>query len=106
MNGQGSIDMQRLRREDIRWQIILTLNNARPIGAYEELIGTVVRSTYENTSREELRREMDYLESRELIKIRRQPDNRWHADLTRCGIDLAEYTSDCEPGIGRPVKYW
>ena len=27
------------------------------------------------------------------------------ADLTRHGVDVAEYTVDCEPGIARPAKY-
>ena len=30
----------------------------------------------------------------------------WFADLTRLGVDLAEYTIDCQPGIARPDKYW
>ena len=30
----------------------------------------------------------------------------WHAELTRYGVDVAEYTIDCEPGIARPAKYW
>lgn len=102
----ATVDVARTRREDIRWQIVLTLNNARPLGAFEELALAVVRAIYPDASREELRRELDYLEARELVKIRRQPDNRWHADLSRNGIDLAEYTIDCEPGIARPVKYW
>ena len=34
------------------------------------------------------------------------PQGRWFADLTRIGVDLAEYTIPCEPGIARPEKYW
>ena len=30
-----AIDTARIRRENLRWLIILTLNNARPIGAFE-----------------------------------------------------------------------
>ena len=30
----------------------------------------------------------------------------WFADLTRHGIDLAEYTVDCDPGISRPTRFW
>ena len=25
---------------------------------------------------------------------------------SRYGVDIAEYTIDCEPGIARPAKYW
>lgn len=28
-------DMAKIRRESLRWLILLTLNNARPVGAYE-----------------------------------------------------------------------
>ena len=30
----------------------------------------------------------------------------WFADLTRYGVDVAEYTVDCQPGVARPAKYW
>ena len=100
------VDMHKVRREDIRWQILLTLNNARPIGAYEELVMTVIRSTYPDATPLELRRELDYLHGRELVRLQKRPDARWHAELTRHGVDVAEYTVDCEPGIARPAKYW
>ena len=54
----------------------------------------------------ELRRELDYLSDRDLVKLEKRPDGKWFADLTRYGTDVAEYTIDCEPGIARPVKYW
>lgn len=100
------VDMHKVRREDIRWQILLTLNNARPLGAYEELVLSVIRSTYTDATLHELRREMDYLADRALVDLRKEPSGRWFADLTRFGIDVAEYTVDCDPGIARPVKYW
>lgn len=100
------VDIHKVRREDIRWQILLTLNNARPIGAYEELVIAVIRSTYPDATLLELRRELDYLSDRELVDLRKEPTGRWFADLTRTGIDVAEYTVDCDPGIARPVKYW
>lgn len=100
------IDLGKVRREDIRWQILLTLNNARPIGAYEELVLSVIRATYPDATPMELRREMDYLGDRKLVDLRKEPAGRWFGELTRYGVDLAEYTVDCEPGIGRPEKYW
>lgn len=100
------VDMAKVRREDIRWQALVTLDKARPIGIYEEVVLSVVRATYTDATPLELRREMDYLEERALIKIDRQPDGRWHAELTRAGVDVVEYTVDCDPGIARPPKYW
>lgn len=100
------IDHSRLRREALRWLILLTLNNARPIGAFEGLILSVAQSEYPDATALELRREIDYLHERELVKVDKQPSGRWHAELTRHGVDVAEYTVDCEPGIARPTKYW
>ena len=101
-----TIDEQRVRRESVRWHVLLVLSNARPIGSYEEPILSVVQAVYPDASPLELRQAMDYLDTRGLIVIDRQPHGRWHARLTRYGIDLAEYTCDCEPGIARPAKYW
>lgn len=101
-----SVDHDKIRREDIRWQILLTLNNASPIGAFEELIATVIRATYPDATGLEVRRHLDYLSDRELVTLKKQPDGRWFGDLTREGTDVVEYTVDCDPGIARPIKYW
>ena len=99
-------DIAKVRREGIRWCILLTLNNARPIGAHESMILSVVQAIYPDSTEIELRRELGYLESRDLIKINKSPEGYWTSSLTRAGVDLTEYTVDCEPGIARPVKYW
>ncbi|WP_420553989.1 cytoplasmic protein [Neptuniibacter marinus] len=99
-------DIERARRESIRWLILLTLNNARPLGAPERLILTVAQSEYPNATQLEMRRELDYLHDRDLVEIKKEPSGQWKCDLTRYGTDIAEYTIDCEPGIARPVKYW
>jgi hypothetical protein len=100
------IDPAKARREHLRWLIILTLNHARPVGAFEGPILSVAQSEYPDATPLELRREMDYLADRQLVSLTRRPDGRWFAELTRCGVDMAEYTVDCEPGIARPEKYW
>lgn len=100
------IDHARLRREALRWLILLTLNNARPIGAFEGLVLSVAQSEYPDATALELRRELDYLGVRELIRLDKQPSGKWFAELTRHGTDVAEYTVDIEPGIARPAKYW
>lgn len=99
-------DLAKTRRESLRWLILLTLYNARPIGAYEEVVLTVAQSVYPDATALEVRRELDYLNDRVLVTIDKQPSGRWHAELTRHGVDIAEYTVDCQPGIARPVKYW
>jgi hypothetical protein len=99
-------DLTKVRRESLRWLILLTLNNARPLGAFEEVVLTVSQSVYPDATALEVRRELDYLGDRELVTLDKQPSGRWHTELTRHGVDIAEYTVDCQPGIARPVKYW
>jgi hypothetical protein len=101
-----SIDMEKIRREHMRWLILLTLNNARPLGAYEGIALSVVQSEYKDATALELRREADYLSDRKMVDIVKEPNGRWHLDLTRLGTDIVEYTVDCAPGIARPAKYW
>lgn len=100
------VDMAKVRRENIRWQILMTLDKARPIGAFEELVLSVIQASYPDATQNEVRRELDYLRDRELVKIDAKPHGRWFADLMRYGIDVVEYTVECDPGIARPEKYW
>lgn len=101
-----SIDPSRIRRESIRWSILLTLNNARPIGAYEEVVLATIQAIYPDATPLEVRRELDYLSERKLVSVKKEPSGRWFCDLSRYGVDVAEYTVDCDPGIARPEKYW
>jgi hypothetical protein len=100
------VDPMKIRRETMRWDILLTLYNARPIGAFEELVLATLQSVFADASALEIRRELDYLADRELVDLRKEPSGRWWGDLTRHGVDVTEYTVDCDPGIGRPAKYW
>ena len=98
------IDPSKARRENLRWYILLTLNSARPLGATEAVILSTIQGIIPDCTAHELRNEMKYLECRELLVIKVGPS--WHGELSRIGVDLVEYTVDCEPGIARPVKYW
>ena len=100
------IDHSKVRRESLRWLILLTLNNARPMGDQEGPILSVAQSVYPDATQLEVRRELDYLHGRELVQLVKSPSGPWHAELSRHGVDVAEYTVDCEPGIARPAKYW
>lgn len=101
-----NIDVAKVRRESLRWLVLLTLNNARPLGSYEGPILAVAQSEYPDATAHELRLQLDYLDERKLVEVKKEPNGKWHCDLTRYGIDIAEYTIDCAPGIARPVKYW
>ena len=100
------VDHDRVRREHLRWVLIITLNNARPMGCYDSVALATVQGVYPDATELEVRCELDYLADRELIALVKKPDGRWSAKLNRLGVDLAEYTVDCEPGIARPGKYW
>ena len=99
-------DMEKTRRELLRWYMLLALSHARPYGCYEEVLLSTAQAMYPDATGLEIRRTLDYLKERELVQLRKEPAGRWWADLTRHGTDLVEYTVDCEPGIARPPKYW
>jgi len=100
------MSMDKNRTGAIRWMLLLALNRARPYGAGELLLLTTVQGEFPDASALEVRRELEYLAMRRLVEIRKDPSGPWHMDLTRYGVDIAEYTIDCEPGIARPAKYW
>ena len=101
-----NLDTAKIRRESLRWYLILALYNARPEELCEEIIQGTMRAIIQDVTPMEVRQQLDYLADRDLVKLRKEPSGRWWGDLTRFGTDLAEYTVDCEPGIARPAKYW
>jgi hypothetical protein len=100
------VDLAKVRREGMRWNLINTLNKARSYTSNEAFLVEVMRSIYPDATAHEVRRELDYLADRDLVDLRKEPSGTWFADLTRYGVDIAEYTIACDPGIGRPEKYW
>jgi hypothetical protein len=97
-------DETKRRREFTRWMLLSTLDNARPIGAWEELMLSVVQAMFADATKNEVRREIDYLDERELVRLKKHPDGRWWAELSRHGVDVVEYTVECDPGIARPPR--
>lgn len=100
------IDAAKARRESMRWNILLILNNARPVGAHEALVLSTMQCVFPDATPLELRRELEYLSDRSLVEVKKDPSGHWLADLTHYGVDVAEYTVDVFPGIARPTKYW
>ena len=99
------IDQARHRREFGRWVLMLGLYNAKPIGAWEELLLSILQGMWADATARETRLALDYLADRKLIDLKKEPHGRWFADLNRYGVDVVEYTVPCEPGIARPEKY-
>lgn len=97
---------EKARREGMRWHLINTLNKARPYTSSEVFLLDVMRGIYPDVTALELRQHLEYLQDRKLIDLNKQPSGMWFADLNRLGVDIAEYTVDCQAGIARPEKYW
>ncbi|AFU47315.1 phage-like protein [Acidovorax sp. KKS102] len=96
------IDMAKTRREDMRWHLLSAINLSRPAGIYTEPLLAIVRAVYPDATHQEVRVNLDYLEEREMVRISKDPVDRWTVDLTRTGIDFVEYNIDAQPGVSRP----
>lgn len=101
----GDIDMERAQREEARWRILRALDAGRPGAVSEMIIFRVLKDIKLSITPKGLRRELDYLRDRELIKILDEDGPVWSAELTRTGVDVVEYTVTCDPGIARPRKW-
>ncbi|WP_338508494.1 hypothetical protein [Pseudomonas poae] len=101
-----NIDQAKVRRESLRWYILLTLNTSRPVDPHEAVVLDTIRGIYPDSTQMEVRRELDYLADRSLVTLDKRPSGPWICGLTHYGVDIAEYTIDCKPGISRPEKYW
>lgn len=99
-------ELEKDRREVLRWRILQATNISRPFPLAEDTLFQTVAGIDMPITEFDLRRELDYLEARKLLEIDGRGSPKWYARLTRYGVDVAEYTLDCEPGIARPVKYW
>lgn len=98
--------MDKVRRESMRWNLMLALNKARPYHSSEPFLLAVAQAIYPDATALELRRELDYLADRRMVALAKASSGTWFADLTRLGVDVVEYTVECSPGIARPQKYW
>ena len=92
------------RSHFMRWILLLAMNINRPTHSTLRFLLQVVRGEYDDATEMQVRRELDYLESRDLVKVFTDPLGQVSSDLTRFGIDIAEYTVAVEPGIARPPK--
>ena len=102
----NSEQIDQARKESARWIILQTTGVGGHIGVTEDMVLPVLRSSWLGVSREFMRTQIDYLESRGLVATTRPPLKAWRVKLTRHGHDVVDYVKDCEPGIDRPPKYW
>ena len=97
-----TIDYAKIRRESIRWHLLTAVNISRPAGIYTEPLLEIVRSVSPAATHQAIRVHLDYLEAREMVRLAKDPLDRWMVDLTRTGIDFVEYSIDPQPGVARP----
>lgn len=98
------IDIQKSRREAIRWFILVVAHQYTPNPVSETAILYAIAGEYPDLTLVELRKQLDYLESRKLLTINDRHTGTWSVDITRLGVDIVEYTVECDPGISRPKK--
>lgn len=94
------------RLEAGRWHIIQTCHIGGHIGVTETMLFHTLAGMWAATTRQWIRDQLAYLADRGLVQVERHEVKDWRATLTRHGVDLATYVTDCEPGIDRPKKYW
>lgn len=99
-----NIDMEKARREELRWVILRALYAAQEIGTTETIVRSAIDEVIPDATDTEIRRGFDYLEERKLVTVER---NRqcWFAKINNHGIDFVEYTVEAYPGIARPAKW-
>jgi len=99
------IDFEKARREELRWSLLQALNAAQPMGTSETVVMRAIQPIVPDITLIEIRRELDYLAERKLVTITGEDMPVWFAKINRHGIDIVEYTVDCNPGIARPRKW-
>lgn len=99
-------DLEKHRREKLRWYLLDALYHARPTGTNEEILLEIGRDLISDVTKVEVRKELEYLHDRKLVEVTDRDTPTWFAKINRYGVDFCEYAIDAEPGIARPHKYW
>ena len=94
------------RLESGRWEILRATLVAGHVGVSESMLYHALVSMWVATTRQWIRDQLHYLESRGLVECERRDVGDWRAVLTRYGDDVVNYVVECEAGIARPRKYW
>lgn len=88
----------------LRWTLLRTIMVGGHMGATDRMCVEVARAEFLAVTRQLVRDELHYLETRKLVEVTRSEVSAWRVTLTRYGRDLVDYTVDCEPGIARPPR--
>ena len=77
-------------RETMHRAILLTLQNARPVGANENIVLNIIQVMYSNTTILEVRCELERLSGAGLIEVDKSSSGHWFAALTSGGLAVVE----------------
>jgi hypothetical protein len=103
------MQLEQSRRELLRWQILHILNYCRESFTSERQLLLVIGDEIVDCSQRELRQEISYLQSKDLIEVEQRETSEgklWQAKIDAMGVDFVEYNSPDLVGIARPAKYW
>jgi len=101
----NNVGLDRARREELRWLLMMGLHAARPVGTSETILRSAIIPVIPDLTLLEIRKELDYLADRGLVALDKMSSPLWFAKLNHHGIDIVEYTVDCLPGIARPRQW-
>ena len=101
----SNVDIERNERELVRWRILRILHIGGPWPVNEGVIQASLEDGHFLISVTTLRKELDYLERKELIKVHKSDSAILAAQLTGNGTDVVEYSAACPTGIRRPAKW-
>jgi len=104
--GEPFVRSEILRRHEIRWRLLRMLDAGRPIPVTEGNLYLAFSDSELPLTVTELRRAVVYLEQKGLVVLNKRREDDWKLELTAKGVDVAEYSADAPPGIGRVEKYW
>lgn len=90
------------RRESMRWEALQVIDLSRPDAVTDTQLQAVLAQRFDGLTRAELRRCLDYLADKGLLRLS-VSSFAWWARLTYQGVDLVEYTVADTPGIARPA---
>ena len=99
------MEIDRSRRELLRWQVLLILNKCRQSFTKEQQILLIIGDEIQDCSQSELRDELSYLRSKSLLEIDIRSTaggKNWYARIEATGIDFVECNSADIVGISRP----
>lgn len=95
-------DLNAAQNAERRWTLLLALYEGRWSHVSETVLAAELGDGGIAVSRNELLRDLQYLEGRQLIEVDRAESGSMRGCILAAGVDLVEYSSDDIIGVARP----